>query len=109
MDPMLMLKLAQQFKQGGQGQDQQQTGTSQMGAMSQQGGFLQKIMEAIKGGGQSASTTAVQAGGGAGKEIMPSSQQIAQSAGGGLAGLLNQSTMTPDQIQAILARMGNGS
>ena len=98
MDPMLMLKLAQQFKQGGQGQNQQQTGTSQMGAMSQQGGFLQKIMEAIKGGGQSEGanqqgTLAMQA------QAMP--QQP--------AGLLGQGSMTPDQIQALFAQMGNRS
>lgn len=98
MDPMLMLKLAQQFKQGGQGQDQQQTGTSQMGAMSQQGGFLQKIMEALKGGGQQAApqqqgTPAMQA------QAMPKQP----------AGLLGQGSMSPDQIQALFAQMGNRS
>ncbi len=94
MDPMMMLKLAQQFKQGGQGQDQQQTGTSQMGAMSQQGGFLQKLMEAFKG--QQAAqqgTPAMQA------QAMPKQP----------AGLLGQSSMPPDQIQALLAQMGNRS
>lgn len=102
MDPMLMLKLAQQFKQGGQGQDQQQTGTSQMGAMSQQGGFLQKIMEAIKGGGQSQGTN--QQG-----TLAMQAQQVPQQSSSGLSGLLGQGSMTPDQIQALFAQMGNRS